>query len=259
MRFEYDPNLVEQATFLAARRDPERECELHALLDPLYKFSDAELRQRAFREAHGEAFRRFGLDQIVPAHVARFELTSTRLARCIIREAERTRAQSVDLYRENPRASGGVGEQVLILALCPESFLDEGRLGPWLLRQLQHVEDMLDDQFAYECELPTASVVQQSLIRDRYAVLWDIGVESRLLRSGMICGDELEGLAKSFTKAFTHAGRVPSRAAFEMLRNAERLTHQQLLACASNPELLFDEGEGEEDGLKVGERAFAGV
>jgi hypothetical protein len=244
MRFEYDPQLVEQTTFLAARSDPEKECAMHELLDPLYKIGDAELRQRAFREVYGELFRRFGLDQIVPAYARTFPLLSGRLGRCIVREAERRRAQSADLYRDKTGGRANNGEQVLIIALCPECLLDQDRLRPWLYRQLRHIEDMVDEGFAYECDLPAAPAVQQNLIRDRYAVLWDIFVEGRLIQSERLCNDGVGGLWLSFSKSFARDGRTPPKATFERLMASVGLTHAQLLAWATEPCRLLDEGIG---------------
>ncbi len=259
MRYEYDPQLVEQATFLAARRDPGKECVLHETLDPLYKIVDAELRQRTFREVHGELFRKFDLDQIVPAYVRTFRFVNERLGRCIIREAERSRAQSVDLYRQKSADSDGVGERVLIVALCPECLLDPDRLGPWLYRQLQHVEDMVDDGFAYESELPDVPAVQQNLIRDRYAVLWDMIVEGRLVRSGKLPGSAVDGLWKPFSKAFTRDGRGPSRITFGEIMGANDLTHTQLMTWAMDPGAMVEDEKGGREGrdANAGECAMA--
>jgi len=244
MKFEYDPQLVEQATFLAARGNPGHECAMHELLDPLYRIGDAELRQRAFREAYGELFRRFKLDRIVPVYARTFPLLSGRLGRCIVREAERRRAQSADLYREKSQHCETCGERVLIIALCPECLLDQVRLRPWLNRQLRHIEDMVDERFAYECELPAGTAVQQNLMRDRYAVLWDIFVEGRLIRSGVLGSNGVGGLWQSFSTAFTCDGRAPSNDVFERLLAAENLTHTQLMSWAREPCHLLEEGEG---------------
>jgi hypothetical protein len=248
MKFEYDPQLVEQATFLAARSNPENECAMHELLDPLYRIGDAELRQRAFRDAYGKLFRRFGLDRIVPAYAGAFPLLSRRLGRCIVREAERRRVQSADLYRDKSEGRANVGEQVLIIALCPECLVDQDRLCSWLNRQLRHIEDMVDERFAYECELPAGTPVQQNLIRDRYAILWDIFVESRLIRSGVLGSDGVGGLWLSFSKAFTRNGRTPSKAVFERLWAAGNLTHPQLMFWATEPCQLLENGEGGSNG-----------
>jgi hypothetical protein len=250
IRFEYDPQLVEQATFLAARRDVKKECALHVALDRLYSIDDIELRHRFFCESHAELFRRFGLDQIVPAYIGTFRLINERLGRCIIREAERARAQSVDLYREKSLVAAERGGQVMIIALCPDSLLDGKRLGPWLYRQLQHVEDMLDERFSYEDKLPEAPAPQQNVLRDRYAAIWDIYVESRLLRSRKVVDHDCHTLWHAFCKAFSCDAVATARSAFEKLMGTDSLAHPQILAWATEPSRLL-EGEGVENENQV--------
>lgn len=245
MRFEYDPNFVEQATFLSAKRDPVQECASHDVLDPLYRMTDVELRRRAFRAAHGDLFRRFGLDGLVPHAVDEFPLLAEHLNCCLVREAERTRAQSVDLYTRKSDSSNEVGEPTLIIALCPESLLDHQQLTPWLRRQLQHVEDMVNERFGYDTRLPAVSPVQQNLIRDRYAVLWDIYVEGRLIRSGKLDDSAIQQLWVSFSKAFRLDGQCPSRTTFERLLETNELTHTQMMFWATNLEVFSEIVEGE--------------
>lgn len=255
MKFEYDPQLVEQATFLAARSVPESECATHQLLDPLYRITDAESRQCAFREAYGELFRRFELDRIVPALVLEFPLLSGRIGRCIVREAERRRAQSVDLYSDKSGGGANGVDRALIIALCPECLLDLKRLRPWLRRQLRHIEDMVDERFGYDRELPGASAAQQNLIRDRYALLWDIFVEGRLARSGALNVDGVAGLRASFERVFAQGGASPSRLDFEWLLGQDGLTHAQLMSWAVEPL----RPSGEKKGGSSGERETASV
>jgi hypothetical protein len=257
MRFEYDPRFVEEAAFLAARRDPEKECALHERLDPLYGIADAEWRQRVFREAYGELFGRFGLDRIIPAHVRTFPLMTDRIDRCIVREAVHGRAQSVDLYgkKSDDREKGR--RPTLIMALCPESFVDWERISPWLYRQLRHVEDMVDDGFAYDAQLPAASPMRRNLIRDRYSVLWDLFVEGRLIRSGVLDNNAVEKLWSSFLAAFTRDGRAPSRAIFERLLTDDGLTHPRLLTWATEPGRWLADEEGKSNDRDESEPAHA--
>jgi hypothetical protein len=100
---------------------------------------------------------------------------------------------------------------VLIIALCPECLVDRDRLRPWLYRQLRHIEDMVDGRFGYECALPVAPAVQQNLIRDRYALLWDVFVEGRLIRAGSIERDGVGALGQSFDRIFARSGALPPR------------------------------------------------
>lgn len=245
IHYEYDPQLVEQATFLTARQDAEKECALHEALDKLYRTDDLELKQRLFREAFAELFCRFGLDRVIPACVQDFPLITTRLGRCIIREAERARAQSVDLYREKSRSTAEFAGQVMIMALCPNALVKPMRMAPWLYRQLQHVEDMLDERFAYTPDLPQASVPQQNALRQRYAAVWDIYVEGRLLRAGKIDQGNVPELWSAFCKAFACDVGEPARTQFESLLASGSLTHPQILAWAEAPRNFF-RGEAED-------------
>lgn len=247
IRFEYDPQLVEQATFLASRQHAERECALHEALDGLYSVDDAELRQRLFRDAYGELFRRFGLDQIVPSYVHGFPLITGGLERCIIREADRARAQSADLYRERSSGEQGRGGRVMIVALCPHVLLDPTRLEPWLNRQLQHIEDMLDERFAYDPKLPELAAPQQSALRDRYAAIWDLYVEGRLIRLGKITDDNVERLWSVFCKAFSCDSGPTARSTFEKLLARGELTHPEILVWASESGRLFQGDEEDVD------------
>lgn len=251
IRFDYDPQLVEQATFLAARRDADKECALHERLDPLYAIPDAELRLKAFRSAYGQMFRHLGLDQIVPEYIRGFRHIVQKLNRCLVREAERSRAQNVDLYTDK---SGVGSEKVLIIAVCPDFLLDGAHLGAWLFRQLQHVEDMLDESFGYDRSLPADTTAQQNLIRDRYAVLWDTYVEGRLLRAGKIDSSGVENLWRAFRKAFAIEDPVSSYAHFQNILNAEGLTHRGILAWASGTAQSWGnvEGEGENNEQRRG-------
>lgn len=260
MRFEYDPALVEQATFLAARAGAEHECALHQLLDPLYGIPDVELRLRGFRAAYADMFRRMGLDRIVPAYTRLFPRIGNRLTRCLVRQAERLRAQSVDLYHDKTVQGATAAVPTLIIALCPEFFLDPAQLRPWMYRQLLHVDDMLDDEFAYHRALPEVSATERNLIRDRYGVLWDMYVEGRLVRSGLIDRREAERLWPSLVRLLTHNGQRPSRKHFERLLNARALKHEHLLSWAVAPaKFLSHEGDNEYDGLRGTEsRAVCG-
>jgi hypothetical protein len=133
------------------------------------------------------------------------------------------------------------------MALCPESLLDQERLTPWLRRQLQHVEDMVDERFAYETQFPAVSPVQRNLIRDRYAALWDIYVEGRLIRSGKLSDSAVPELWGSFSRAFTRDGRGPSRIPFERLLGSRDLTHARLLEWATDSGTLLENAAGEQD------------
>jgi hypothetical protein len=146
-----------------------------------------------------------------------------------------------------------MGGQVMIIALCPESLLNETRLSAWLYRQLQHVEDMLDGSFGYEAKLPEVPAPRQNVLRDRYAAIWDVYVEARLVRSGKVVGHDCEAQWHAFCKAFSCDARSMAHGAFEKLWGMGSLTHPQILAWASEPGLLFQgEGESVQSEIEIG-------
>ena len=149
IRMEYDPNLVEQTVFLAARRDARLGCDLHQAVDPFYKMSDEEGRSRAFREVTGEFFRRLHLDRILPSFVAERPLIGQHIRACVVLEAANGKAQSADLFVKQESAGGEQMQRTLVIRVCPESLLDVARLAPWLRRDLLHVADMVDPAFGY--------------------------------------------------------------------------------------------------------------
>jgi hypothetical protein len=254
IRMEYDPNLVEQTVFLAARRDARLECDLHQAVDPFYKMADEEGRSRAFREVTGEFFRRLHLDRIVPSFVAERPLIGQHIRACVVFEAAHGKAQSADVFVKEESAGGEQTQRTLVIRLCPESLLDAARLAPWLRRELLHAEDMVDPVFGYSVNDIAGEPHERRLVLDRYRVLWDIYVEARLVREGRSEAAKAPRLWEGFVRALTYREHRPSREAFEMFLCTDRLTHRQLLGWASDPRSLCPACDGD-----TGERNLSGL
>jgi hypothetical protein len=114
---------------------------------------------------------------------------------------------------------------------------------------------MLDGRFAYDPNLPVLPAVQQNIIRDRYAALWDVFVEGRLIRSGRLRNDDVNRVWGAFAKAFARNKDAAPRRVFEKLLGASELTHAQLLRWATQPDCLLGKGDGGEN--VASEKEFA--
>ncbi len=253
---EYDHALVEQATFLAARRDEQRECELHRAIDPVYEIPDKELRQKAFAEVFRQFFTKFGLDRIVSSLIAEHPLISKCVSRCVVREAPRASAESAELFvrqayglqsvgsiAARAEARGSLG-RTLVVQACPQSLLDAGKFVFRMRRELLHVADMLDERFAYKREAIAGLPARQNLVRDRYRVLWDIYVQGRLQRRGQEEAQWTERMKRNFRKVFGGQDADSIEPAFDRVFQAGPLTHGILLDWAGNPEKLFKATSG---------------
>jgi len=238
MQFEYHPDFVEQAVFLASRLDAERECELHAFVDRLYAIPDAELKDRAFREAIAERFTQWRLGAALAGAIDEWKAPAGRITRCVVIPASRRSNQYVDLLLKPTTESETL--HTLLLQVRPQSLFEPAVLRSWLHRELQHVSDMLDEDFGYDPSDLDGAVWERNVQRDRYSVLWRIYVAGRLKREGRCDDRELATLRTAFRRAFTHHGVAPSGEEFDGLLVRERLTHAQLLEWAKRPESLLE-------------------
>ncbi len=238
MKIEYDPTLVDQATYLAARGDSLAERKLRSEIDPLYLIEDAARREAEFRKVFSEHFVTLGLDRVLLDLLAERPTISQGVGTCIVREAARARAQSAELFVRGGSGEIGPDNRTLIVQLCPTFLVEPDALRPLMRRELLHVADMLDESFDYAPEDIEGIPATRNLIRDRYRVLWDTYVESRLLRESRVSGRRLELLRRNFQRAFTAGGRTPASTVFDQISGMTVLTHTQMLQWARDPEAL---------------------
>ncbi len=236
MRLEFDPALIEKAVQLAARNDAAVQRELHRQLDPVYSVADPEARERAFAEIFATWFLRLRLDAPLAALLAERPLIAERCIRGVVHEAPRRSAESVELYVRQD--DDGFPIRTLLVQLLPESLRSGERAMALLRRELLHVHDMLSDDFGYRAEDLAGLSPRQHIVRDRYRVLWDISVESRLDTLGRADGRTWERLRVLFQRAFILRGAPPAPGAFEAARTLPQVTHAMLWTLATHPERL---------------------
>ena len=242
----YDPRLIESAVFESTRRaaqdgNPQPQKELRRRLDPLYATTtNAEERERSFRDAYADLFAKARLADPLEALVAEQPLIASRVVRCFVRFALRVKNEGAELFVKPGDAEH---ERTLVIAVRTETLLDEGYLARLLRHELQHVADMLDDQFAYDVDgAPNGeSRAHNSLILDRFRVLWDTYIDGRLARHGRdgqaTCADR----AREFHKVFGRDQPDPQdvdRACARIWR-ADGLTQADLLQWAAQPDRLL--------------------
>lgn len=246
MRIEYDPNLIEQTAFLAARGNGGREADLHAATDAVYAIPDATARGARFQEVHAAFFGQWRLGRAVEDHIAARPSIAECVDLCIIRSATGRRDEKADLYAKKTNGDAAPAGQTMIIQACPESLLDRNRLATWLPGELLHVADMLDARFGYRRETFEGPLARQNLVRDRYRVLWEIYVRGRLSResNGNGNGDAGTGaLRATWRRAFGDQGGQ-SKTAFDGVYGGTNLTHGLLMEWAARPETLPGETAG---------------
>jgi hypothetical protein len=234
-RCEFHPSLVEQATFLAARRDYATERILRADLDKVYRDVEPDERDGCITQVYGRWFVELRLDEPIRVCIAERPVIGQRVGCCHVGEAAGRRRENVELFvRANP-SKGVEAVRTLTIDLCPESLVEPDRLTPWLRRELLKVSDMLDDAFGYSPILPKAHRARQNLIRDRYAVLWDAYVEARLKNAADAAGGPSRNLRERFERAFAVDGTRASATLLSLMPQLASVTHDRLLEWALTP------------------------
>jgi hypothetical protein len=229
----YDPHLVVEAIFLATKDRP-NERIFHKGRTRLYDIADPAARDRAFQEYHLSWFVRLRLDAPIKRAFAEQPSIRQAVRGCVIGWTPVRKDEGAELFvgplaeglSERERRSVGV-------LLRSESLLDADSLLGFLRRELLHIADILDPDFAYEPTLPQAEggPAHDSLLRDRYRALWNATIDGRLVRRGWAPASLRERCLHDFARVFPLVGSRLSET-FAHFFDTEPHTHAELVAFA---------------------------
>lgn len=224
---EFDPWLVEAAV-LDAMRGHAHERQFHVEREAVYDVGEPEPREAAFEALHARWFERLALDR--PFHEALGEQPAIARAcgRWLVAGARAVRDEAGDLL------VGPDGQRTLLVRVMAATVPRTERLWRLLRRELLHVADMLDPRFGYEAALPPHATggARERVIRGNYRIVWNVYVDGRLVRLGLLPATVRAERVGEFGRAFPHLGHR-TEAAFEHFFGGRDLTHADLLAFAA--------------------------
>jgi hypothetical protein len=232
MEFFYDPSLVEEAVFWELKR--REECgdlvlitEYHQLADSLYR-TPLEERETGFRMLQWSLFRKLGFERGVEEVVTEFPTLLHAVSELFLGKATTIREEGADLAKINVRYMG--------IKLRPQHFLDIPHLQRFLRHECMHICDLLDPVFGYHfAEHIADHPAEEALLRQRYKVLWDLSIESRLTRQGKATLADKEDWYREFATLYVWLLADQKRAIFETLWQTGKFTHKELLELTRNP------------------------
>jgi hypothetical protein len=234
----YAPDLVEEAVLLAERTLPASEVRtFRRERDRLYDLPDADRREGDFRALHLKWFAHLRLHQVIEQTMASRAALLDRVSGCRVSRALTQRDEGADLVDPSPAtARAGEVKPALAIRLRPAALLAREALRSLLVHELTHIADMLDPTFKYARALPPSDdgPSADNILRDRYRVLWDVTIDGRLSRAGLVDQRARDVRRQEFTATFAMLGDEGQRV-FDDWFDRIQPTHPALVAFVQEP------------------------
>jgi len=252
VELRFDPAFVEEAVFLELRRlrsagHGEVASSFHREREAVYELPDAQQRDIAFQQLAHCTFEALGLAELFTARLSEFPHVVAHVELLVVRRVWNNKDEQVELYIGQPgdaRLTLHVST-TLFIGLQAMRCLDRGKLTAFLRHELMHVDDMLDPAFAYEphpafggeCE------TEHDLIRERFRLLWNVWVASRMRRHDWPL-PEAEQHRRKLDRAFASWQPRRREAVLQDLGSLDRCTQRELLDLAKDERLTRMLGAG---------------
>lgn len=240
---EFDPRLSEEVVSREMDRrersgDKEALERYHELVDPLYEAHPRKRLQR-INEIHDQFFVDFGFEEILRDILTEFPLILEKVRKIYVIRALKEEVADLTMVDEEETEEMAERPDTILFRLSSESFSDIAYLRRVMRHELMHIQDMLDEEFGYNPNPPSLPPLERTLVIDRYSVIWDVYIDSRLLREGKKTVLDKDSHYREF-KAFYLKIPQPERTqVFEGLWALEMITHDEILEIAKDANKLL--------------------
>ena len=137
------------------------------------------------------------------------------------------------------RVSGNPLIEMRVLASRFSNPEEAQELDAFLICEFMHAKDMVDPEFDYEDAFIPGNPSVKNLITARFRLLWNMYVDSRLGRMGVVATIPKEGRYREFDNFYRKVPEKQRKGIFEGLWRTERLTHEELLSMATDLDTLM--------------------
>ena len=118
----------------------------------------------------------------------------------------------------------------------PEEAMD---LDAFLIQEFMHAKDMVDPEFDYEDAFIPGNPSVKNLITSRFRLLWNMYVDARLARIGVVSVIPKEGRFREFDNFYRKIPDKQRRGIFEGIWMTDKFTHEELLSMATDLDTLM--------------------
>ncbi|MDN3513726.1 MAG: hypothetical protein NG747_04935 [Candidatus Brocadia sp.] len=236
MKIEYDPNLIEEVIFKELKIREEKgdfalTAEYHSRTDPVYENIPLDERPSQFKKIEWDFFKKLGFPMVIKEVLDEFPEFEERVSGCVI-------AKAVNPFDEGSYLTKGMNQDAglkrLVVKLLSDRFVDIPYLKKMVRHELMHAVDMLSESYGYRDERLGGNPMEESIVKERYSVFWDIYVDSRLLREGKLTISDKEGRYREFESLYKKIPDEIKIAIYDVLWEDKGLTHDRILGLAKD-------------------------
>ncbi len=137
------------------------------------------------------------------------------------------------------RVSGNPIIEMRVLASRFSNPEEAQELDAFLIHEFMHAKDMVDPEFDYEDAFIPGNPSVKNLITARFRLLWNMYVDSRLARMGVVSVLPKEARYREFDNFYRKIPEKQRKGIFEGLWKTEKLTHEELLSMATDLDTLM--------------------
>lgn len=236
MKLEYDPGLIEEVIFRELKASEEKgdfafTLEYHSSADPVYENFPSEERASQFRKIEWDFFKKLEFPKVIKEIFDEFPEFEGRAAGGVI-------AKAVNPFDEGSYLTKGMnqeaGQKRIVIKLLSDRFQAIPYLKKLVRHELMHASDMLTESYGYRDERLGGNPMEESIVKERYSVFWDIFVDGRLIRKGRETISDKESRYREFESLYKKIPEEVKIAVFDVLWQEESLTHDKILGLAKD-------------------------
>ncbi len=243
IEIEVDPMLTEEVVLSELNRrdltqDGDAIEDYHQRVDPLYDLPSKE-KMAKFKEIHADLFSVFGFEKILKEILDEFPLINNRIKKIYFLRAIKEEIADLTTDDEFQGEKSDKQPDTVIARLSADSFSNIEHLNMVTRHELMHIHDMLDENFGYKLILPALPPLEKTLVINKYRIIWDIYIDTRILRNGQNTIRDKDAHYKDFDSTYLKIPKLERKQIFEGLWEIETLTHDEILELSRDVNKLI--------------------
>lgn len=206
--------------------------EYHKEVDPIYDIDDVIDREEEFDKLYEKFFlNNLGYEKVIKEVFDEFPFLKEKISDIYINMD--LMREEANLMKKDPDEPGDLRK--IKFKMRPEIFDDKNELRKSIRHELMHVKDMFDDDYGYDIRVPAGlNTTEENFLRDRYKILWDIYIDSRLIKEGKETMETKEKRFAWFSGIYRKLPNEQKVVMFDNFWNKEKITHKEILDMAAD-------------------------